>query len=140
MNLYIRIHKGQPFEHPILENNFRQAFPDIDVNNLPPEFAYFERVLAPPLDVYQHNLRFQYEKGIDGIYRDVWYCDEMTAEEIKEKQDAVKAQWAANNGYPSWVFDETTCSFQPPIPYPNDDKHYVWNEGTLSWDENVIEQ
>jgi hypothetical protein len=64
----------------------------------------------------------------------------MTAEEIKEKQDAVKAQWAVNNGYPSWVFDETTCSFQPPIPYPNDDKHYVWNEGTLSWDENVIEQ
>ena len=103
MNLYIRIHNGQPFEHPILENNFRQAFPDIDVNNLPPEFAYFERVSAPPLDVYQHNLRFQYEKGIDGIYRDVWYCDEMTAEEIKEKQDAVKAQWAANNGYPSWV-------------------------------------
>jgi hypothetical protein len=89
----------------------------------------------PPLDVYQHNLRFQYEKGIDGIYRDVWYCDEMTAEEIKEKQDAVKAQWAVNNGYPSWVFDEKTCAFVPPIAHPGDGGLYQWNEATVSWQE-----
>ena len=45
MELYIQIRNGQPFEHPILGDNFRQAFPKIDVSNLPPEFAKFERIL-----------------------------------------------------------------------------------------------
>lgn len=47
MRLFIRIKDGQPFEHPILEKNFRQAFPHIDVDNLPPEFAEFIRVQRP---------------------------------------------------------------------------------------------
>ena len=56
MELYIRIKDGQPFEHPILGDNFRQAFPDIDTNNLPLEFAKFTRVPRPVLganEVYE---------------------------------------------------------------------------------------
>ena len=44
MNLFIRIVDGQPFEHPIFEDNFKQAFPDVDLNNLPSEFLKFVRV------------------------------------------------------------------------------------------------
>ena len=33
----------------------------------------------------------------------------------------------------SWILDEETLSWQPPIPYPTDGKDYVWNEATLSW-------
>ena len=32
MELYIRIVDGKPFEHPILGDNFRSVFPDIDTN------------------------------------------------------------------------------------------------------------
>ena len=38
--------------------------------------------------------------------------------------------------YPSWTtFNETTCRWQSPIPFPNDGKNYTWNEKTTSWDE-----
>jgi hypothetical protein len=34
----------------------------------------------------------------------------------------------------SWVLNETTCLWESPIPYPNDEEQYSWNELTLSWD------
>lgn len=133
MELFIRIQNGQPFEHPILGDNFRQAFPHVNVNNLPAEFARFERVQAPALGVYEKNQRVQYERGEDGVYRDVWYCDQMTDAEKKQKQDLVKSKWANNNGFASWSFNEITCEFEAPIPRPNDGNIYAWRESDLSW-------
>jgi len=37
--------------------------------------------------------------------------------------------------YPSWILDEITCRWTPPIPYPDDGYYYEWNEETLSWGE-----
>lgn len=37
--------------------------------------------------------------------------------------------------YPSWILDTDRCVWNPPIPYPNDGKLYIWNESTLSWEE-----
>ncbi len=43
--------------------------------------------------------------------------------------------------YNSWVLNEETCLWEPPVPYPQDvgtaeePKHYTWNEETVSWDE-----
>ena len=34
----------------------------------------------------------------------------------------------------SWVLNETTCLWESPIPYPQDNNRYKWNEQTLSWD------
>lgn len=36
--------------------------------------------------------------------------------------------------YPSWVLDEETCYWNPPVPYPNDGKQYHWVEETLAWE------
>lgn len=132
MELYIRIKDGQAFEHPIFGDNFKQAFPDVDVNNLPPEFARFERVQQPPLGPYEKNQRVQYECGADGVWRDVWYCDQMTAEEKLAKQNELKAMWA-QNGYASWSFDEENCRFVPPVPHPQDGAAYVWDESIINW-------
>ena len=35
--------------------------------------------------------------------------------------------------YPSWILDEQTCRWEAPIPYPNDNQYYRWNEETLNW-------
>ena len=35
----------------------------------------------------------------------------------------------------SWLLDEDTCQWKAPIPYPNDDKRYTWDEETTSWVE-----
>ena len=133
MKLFIQIRDGMPHEHPIMEDNFLEAFPHIDPDNLPPEFAYFERVQAPELGPYEKNQRVQYEQQANNVYRDVWYCEQMTAEERLAKQNEIKSLWAANSGFASWVFDEETCSFKPPIPYPNDGKPYTWDEAATSW-------
>jgi len=136
MELFIRIKDGQPFEHPIFGDNFRDAFPEVDVNNLPPEFARFERVEPPVWGPYDINQRVMYIRGADGVYRDVWLCDKMSAEDIQAKQDEVKAQWAASAGTPkSWQFNADTCEFEAPVPYPTTGKPYRWDEPTLSWVE-----
>jgi len=36
--------------------------------------------------------------------------------------------------YPSWLLNEDTCQWESPIPYPDDDKRYKWNEENQSWD------
>jgi hypothetical protein len=35
--------------------------------------------------------------------------------------------------YFSWVLNENTCQWQPPIPMPDDNKPYIWVDKTLSW-------
>ncbi len=134
MELYIRIKDGQPFEHPILGDNFREAFPDVDTNNLPAEFARFVRVAAPAIGVYEKNQTVSYQL-VDGAYTDVFAVEQMTAEEIAAKQQSVKDTWAANNGFASWSFNEATCAYEAPTPRPTDGKFYTWDEPTLAWVE-----
>ena len=40
--------------------------------------------------------------------------------------------------FESWTLDEQTCNWQAPIPYPQDNKNYRWNESTLSWIEILV--
>ena len=133
MELYIRIKDGQPFEHPIFGDNFRQAFPNIDTDNLPDSFAKFVRIEAPVVGIYEVYEGATYEWQ-DGVVTDVHHVRAMTAEEITAKQDAVKASWA-ESGFASWVFDEVICAFKAPVAYPTDGKMYQWDEDTTSWVE-----
>jgi len=34
----------------------------------------------------------------------------------------------------SWILNETSCLWEAPIPYPQDNYTYRWNESTLTWD------
>lgn len=130
MELFIRIKDGQPFEHPIFKENLLQAFPNIDVNNLPPEFVRFERVEQPTLGIYEvlTSQASTYEL-VDGIYKDVWHKRNMTDEE-KEivKQGAIKAakdQWQARNqaeNWSAWILNEDTFQYEPPIARPEKDQ------------------
>jgi hypothetical protein len=36
--------------------------------------------------------------------------------------------------YNSWNLNENTCRWESPIPYPNDDKSYKWNENITNWE------
>jgi hypothetical protein len=35
--------------------------------------------------------------------------------------------------FESWVLVEETCLWDSPVPYPNENGDYYWNESTLSW-------
>jgi hypothetical protein len=136
MKLFIRVKNGQPFEHPIFEDNFVQAFPDVDTNNLPAEFAPFVRVEPPAVGPYEKNRTVSYQL-VDGAYTDVFSIEQMTDEEISAKQQVVKDEWSTNNGFASWVFNETLCVFEAPTLKPNDGKFYRWDEPTTSWIERA---
>jgi hypothetical protein len=40
--------------------------------------------------------------------------------------------------YPSWILNRTTWIWEPPIPEPQDDKMYDWDETTISWKEVTL--
>jgi hypothetical protein len=137
MNLYIQLQNGEPINHPIVEDNLRQAFPEMDLDNLPETFARFERVAPTMLGVYEISEGATYEWA-DGIVKDVHHRRAMTPEEQTAKQDAVKNAWQQNNGFASWTFNEDQCQFEAPSPYPADGKIYVWDEPTVAWVEFTI--
>ena len=35
--------------------------------------------------------------------------------------------------YPSWKLNKDTCLWEAPIPYPDDNKDYLWNEAEQEW-------
>ena len=88
MKLYIQIRNGQPFEHPIVEDNFREAFPHIDLNNLPPEFAEFRRLPQPIAGPYEGEVLSSYEW--DGsVVTDAWIVERLPEEEIARRRQAL---------------------------------------------------
>ena len=149
MELFIRIVNGQPFEHPILGENFRQAFPAIDTNNLPSEFACFERVNPPLLGTYEvMSPEHSTYELIDGVYKDVWHKRDMTLEEKTAKQqaeiDAFNLREQAEN-WSAWTLDEATCTMQPPIPRPESDENKLdagimtfWCGADNNWKDTPI--
>lgn len=40
--------------------------------------------------------------------------------------------------FDSWLLDEATCWWQPPVPMPEDGKRYQWNEEIKGWVETII--
>lgn len=109
MELFIRIVDGKPFEHPIFGDNFRQAFPDIDTNNLPPQFARFERVPKPSLVYATLNNPEPTYQWIDGVVKDVWDITQMSEEQKAEKIAIAKAVDHPDD----WVFNEELCAWTP---------------------------
>lgn len=39
--------------------------------------------------------------------------------------------------FESWILNEETCLWEPPVPRPEDGKIYNWNEETLTWIEEI---
>jgi len=47
--------------------------------------------------------------------------------------DSVRDAFYPQQPYPSWILNEQTCLWESPVPYPNDNKIYTWNEEQISW-------
>lgn len=39
--------------------------------------------------------------------------------------------------YNSWILNEDTCLWEPPVPMPIDGKTYQWDEDSVSWVEST---
>jgi len=48
--------------------------------------------------------------------------------------DDVNDVFYPSQPYPSWNLNQSSWTWEAPIPYPNDDNYYEWNEENQSWD------
>lgn len=51
--------------------------------------------------------------------------------------DAERDAFIPPQPFPSWLLDEETCLWQPPVPMPESGPHN-WNEESQSWEPVVI--
>lgn len=49
--------------------------------------------------------------------------------------DAARDAFIPPQPYSSWVLDEDTCLWHPPVPAPTDGKPYYWDESAMTWVE-----
>jgi hypothetical protein len=89
--LFIRVKDGVPVGYPILGSNFRDAFPDIDVNNLPPTFARYQRTLYPS-EIGFYQVAVNILVWNDGVVNESWSVRDMTQEEKDIKDSMYKSQ------------------------------------------------
>ena len=93
MEYVIRLKNGAPFEHPITIDNFKEAFPVVDLNNLGSDFAEFVKVKPSP-EKYHVATHSEYSL-LNGKVYEKWHYREMT---IEEKENFDKLQTLMNSG------------------------------------------
>jgi len=47
--------------------------------------------------------------------------------------DQTKDAFIPPQPYTSWTLNETTCQWEAPVAYPDDEKKYEWNETDQKW-------
>jgi len=56
------------------------------------------------------------------------------------KYDVERDAFIGPQPFPSWTLGEESLSWEAPVPMPDDDKNYQWDEENQSWVEIDIEQ
>ena len=54
---------------------------------------------------------------------------------VGSSYDSTKDVFIPPKRFDSWILNETTCLWEPPVAIPSDGKKYEWNETTTAWDE-----
>tara|TARA_R100001530_G_C4215325_1_gene128511 strand:+ start:173 stop:535 length:363 start_codon:yes stop_codon:yes gene_type:complete len=83
------------------------------------------------------------QQFLNNIYgnRDIWKQTSYNASFRKNfaginfTYDEGRNSFIEPQPYPSWILNEDTCRYDPPIEKP--DGNYVWNELHRKWDEIV---
>lgn len=112
MRLFIKVENGEPIEHPIFEDNFALAFPDIDISadNVPPGYALFIRVEKPNIDRFEVYEGVTYEWN-GWAFADKHHVRPMTAAERDEEIEKVKALRPNEK----WRWDDVQLVWKPPL-------------------------
>lgn len=48
--------------------------------------------------------------------------------------DMTRDAFIAPQPFSSWLLNDTTCMWEPPVARPDDGKKYNWDEKTISWE------
>ena len=103
-----------------------------------PFFAEINTQTNEVIRVIRAKSKLWCEYELDGIWIRTYYDTEgKNYAGIGCTYHPDKDNFSPPQPYLSWTLDDT-CTWQPPVPYPSDDKTYTWNEDTQSWDEDDL--
>lgn len=88
-------------------------------NNIVQRIIFTQEVLEETADLKQTSYDTQFRKNFGCV--GYFYNQDLDA-------------FIAPKPHDSWILNETTGKWQPPIARPNDDVRYMWNEGTKAWE------
>ena len=54
---------------------------------------------------------------------------------IGDTYDTQRDAFIKPKPFNSWLLNENTCNWEPPIAYPNNGKKYDWDETIINWKE-----
>jgi hypothetical protein len=57
---------------------------------------------------------------------------------IGYKYDEELDAFIAPQPFSKWILNEETAQWEAPVPYPEDEKIYTWNDNKGEWEETVI--
>ena len=57
---------------------------------------------------------------------------------IGYQYDSQRDAFIPQKNYNSWILNENTCQWEAPIPKPDTENQYTWNEETQSWTLQTI--
>jgi len=97
------------------------------------------------VSVVSNDIATTEQAGIDflnNLYntRDIWKQTSYNGNIRKNyagigfKYDQVRDAFIPPKPFNSWSLNETTCLWEAPVAYPDDDNEYTWNETTTTWD------
>ena len=50
------------------------------------------------------------------------------------KYDKARDAFMPQKPFTSWILNEDSCRWEAPVAYPEDGKHYTWDEESQEWD------
>jgi hypothetical protein len=53
---------------------------------------------------------------------------------IGYKYDQERDAFIPPKPFNKWVLNEETCQWESPVPYPDDENQYVWNDNKSEWE------
>lgn len=133
--MYIKIKDGKPDGHPVLASNIIMVFPNFDFDNIPNDWAKFIRDPKPDISIYEVYDGSEYIWD-NNLIKEIHKTRPMTLEEKSNKQEEIKQNYKSI-GFTTWIFNEETCDCEPPVPKPEDDKEYVWDDKAVAWVEKI---
>jgi len=112
--------------------------------------AHFAKIgignIVEKVEVVSNNIATTEQAGVDflrNLYNDQnaqWFQTSYNNNIRKNfagigyQYDQTRDAFIDPKPYPSWTLNETTCQWEAPVAYPDDDNRYNWNEETTTWD------
>jgi hypothetical protein len=130
MNLLIKVENNKAVDHPIMEENLKYFYPDLDVNNPPEGYARFIRKPYPELTPFQkvESIEYVIDDALSTEYGTIVYTDKYNVVDLTDEEliEYSAAQVRSAN-------EKMQADVNAPYPPPDDGDLYVWSSITNSW-------